>query len=90
MIKNTRKIKKQEFSVLIEKDESGFYFAKVPTIKGCHTQAKSLSELYKRLDEAVLLCLEVQEKDKEYLISKNEFVGFQKIEVKIPPKLKYA
>ena len=90
MIKNTRKIKKQEFPVLIEKDKSGFYFANVPTVKGCHTQAKSLPELYKRLDEVILLCLEVQEKDKEVLVSKNEFVGFQKIEVKIPSKLKYA
>ena len=90
MIKNTKKVKKQEFPVLIERDSSGFYFAKVPTIKGCHTQAKTLPELYKRLDEVISLCLEVQEKDGIPLVSKNEFVGFQKIEVKIPPKLKYA
>ncbi|MEA3229568.1 MAG: helix-turn-helix domain-containing protein, partial [archaeon] len=63
MIKNTRKIKKQEFPVLIERDKSGFYIASVPTIKSCRTQAKTLPELYKRLDEAIMLCLEVQEKD---------------------------
>lgn len=47
------------FSVVIEKDEDGYFVASVPTLKGCHTQAKSLDMLMKRVKEAIELCLEV-------------------------------
>ena len=50
----------QEFSVVIEKDEDGYFVATVPALRGCHTQAKSLDTLMKRIKEAVELCLEVQ------------------------------
>lgn len=76
-----KKEKKYEFPVIIEKDESGYFFAKVPTLRGCHTQAKTLPTLYKRLDEVINLCIEVSEEDKENLFSPYEFVGFQKIEI---------
>ena len=49
----------REFSVIIEKDEDGYFVASVPTLKGCHTQAKSLDLLMKRVKEAIELCLEV-------------------------------
>jgi predicted RNase H-like HicB family nuclease len=35
----------REFSVVIEKDEDGYFVASVPTLQGCHTQAKSLDVL---------------------------------------------
>ena len=50
----------QEFSLVIEKDENGYFVATVPALRGCHTQAKSLDTLMKRIKEAVELCLEVQ------------------------------
>lgn len=50
---------KREFSVVIEKDEDGYYVGSVPELRGCHTQAKSLDELMERVEEAILLCLEV-------------------------------
>jgi len=50
-----------EFSVVIEKDEDGFYVASVPALRGCHTQAKSLDVLMKRIQEAIELCIEVAE-----------------------------
>ena len=53
-------MKKKEFSVVIEKDEDGYYVGSVPELKGCHTQAKSLDELMDRIREAILLCLEVE------------------------------
>ncbi len=46
---------KKEFSVIIEKDTDGYYAATVPTLKGCHTQAKSLDELMVRIKEATEL-----------------------------------
>ena len=52
---------KREFSVVIEQDEDGYFVASVPTLRGCHTQAKSQDVLMKRIKEAIELCLEVQE-----------------------------
>ena len=40
---------KKEFNVIIEKDEKGYYVGTVPELKGCHTQAKSLDQLMKRI-----------------------------------------
>ena len=40
---------------IIEQDEDGFYVADVPELPGCHTQARSLDELEKRIREAVEL-----------------------------------
>jgi predicted RNase H-like HicB family nuclease len=50
-----------KFSVVIEKDEDGYYVASVPDLPGCHTQAKTLDELMERTREAVELYLEVKD-----------------------------
>lgn len=47
------------FNVVIERDSDGFFVASVPSLHGCHTQAKSLDELMERIKEAIRLCLEV-------------------------------
>jgi predicted RNase H-like HicB family nuclease len=65
----------REFSVVIEKDEDGYFVASVPMLRGCHTQAKSLDVLMKRIKEAIQLCLEVEEP------AATEFIGVQRIEV---------
>ena len=51
----------REFNVVIERDEDGYFVASVPELRGCHTQAKSLDVLMKRVKEAMRLCLEVEE-----------------------------
>jgi len=48
----------RKFTVVIERDEDGCYVASVPALKGCHTQAKNLDTLMKRVREVVELCLE--------------------------------
>ena len=63
----------KEFSVVIEKDEDGYYVASVPALRGCHTQAKSLDVLMKRIREAIELCLEVEEP------AATEFIGVQRV-----------
>lgn len=68
---------KRKFTVLIEQDEEGFYVATVPALHGCHTQAKNLDTLLKRVREVVLLCLEEQNGDPGSL----ELVGIQQISV---------
>ena len=68
---------KREFNVIIEKDEEGFYVASVPSLKGCHTQAKSLDVLMERIKEAVELCLE----EESTTVYPYDFVGVQKITI---------
>jgi predicted RNase H-like HicB family nuclease len=68
----------KEFSVIIERDEEGYYVASVPELRGCHTQARSLDKLMERIREAIELCLEV-EKD----FPSNEFIGVQRIAVEV-------
>lgn len=51
-------MKVYNLSVLIKKDEDGYYVATVPVLKSCYTQAKTLEKLYPRIKEVVDLCLE--------------------------------
>ena len=66
---------KKEFNVLIERDDDGYYVATVPELKGCHTQAKTLDILMKRIQEAIELCLEVEGAEYPHA----EFVGVQQV-----------
>jgi predicted RNase H-like HicB family nuclease len=66
---------KREFHVIIERDTAGYLVATVPELRGCHTQAKSLDALMKRVKEAIELCLEVEK------YNPMRFVGLQTIEV---------
>ena len=50
----------KEFNVVIEQDEDGWFVASVPSLRGCHTQAKSLDTLMKRVREAIELCLDIK------------------------------
>ncbi|WP_348632366.1 type II toxin-antitoxin system HicB family antitoxin [Methanomicrobium sp. W14] len=59
----------------MEKDEDGHFYASVPSLPGCFTQAKTYEELIKRLNEAVSLYPEVNEKPESD--EKREFVGVQ-------------
>ncbi len=67
----------KEFTVIIEQDEEGYFIAEVPELQGCHTQAKSLDTLMKRVKEAILLCLEVQGEKRH----RTHLVGVQKVAV---------
>ena len=65
----------KEFAVIIEKDKDGYFVASVPGLRGCHTQAKSIDTLMKRIREAIELCLDVEEP------VSNEFIGVQKVAI---------
>jgi len=67
----------REFSVVIERDEEGYYVASVPVLPGCHTQARSLDELMDRTREAIALCLEVKAEQTSGL----EFIGVQRVSI---------
>jgi predicted RNase H-like HicB family nuclease len=69
-----------KLTAYIEKDsETGLYVAIVPAIPGAHTQAETLDELQKNLQEVIELCLEEMDPESKKLLP--EFVGIQQIEV---------
>ncbi len=70
---------KKEFNVIIEQDEDGFFVASVPELRGCHTQAKSLDVLMKRIREAIELCVEVEELQTD----SSRFIGIQRMTVEV-------
>ena len=72
--------RKLNLPVLIEKDESGFFVGVVPSLQSCYTQAKTLPELYKRLQEAVSLSLEIERKLFKTTPRANQFIGVQNME----------
>jgi predicted RNase H-like HicB family nuclease len=69
----------REFSVIIERDSEGYYIGTVPELRGCHTQARSLDTLMKRIQEAIELCLEVEAED----LVPHQFVGVQRVLVEV-------
>jgi predicted RNase H-like HicB family nuclease len=69
-----------DFTVLIEQDEDGIFVAKVPEIKGCYTQGKTLQEVLERIKEAIEVCLEADKKE----VNPMKFIGIQRIQVEKP------
>jgi predicted RNase H-like HicB family nuclease len=64
------------FTVLVERDEEGYLVATVPELRGCHTQAKSLDVLMRRVREAILLCLNDAPRN-----PRRQFVAIQQVQV---------
>ena len=67
-----------QYTVVIEKDEDGYYVGSVPALPGCHSQGKSIDQLLERMQEAIGLWLEVNSEDSP---SPLELVGIQRIAV---------
>jgi predicted RNase H-like HicB family nuclease len=63
---------------VVEKDEDGYYVASVPELPGCHTQAKTLDAVMKRIKEAIQACLEIEGLKSQ---GRTELVGVQFVEV---------
>lgn len=70
-------MKRRTFNVVIERDADGYFVASVPELRGCHTQARSLDTLTKRIREAIALCLEVEGD----AVESPEFIGVQRVTV---------
>ena len=69
--------KQRKFTVVIERDEDSYYVASVPALRGCHTQAKNLDTLMKRIRKAIELCLDSGDSSDSPL----ELIGTQQIAV---------
>ena len=72
-----KKSTKREFTVIVERDEDGYYVASVPELRGCHTQARSLDRLMTRVRDAIALCLEIEDESRRA----SEFVGVQRVTI---------
>lgn len=68
--------KSDPFTVVVERDEEGYFVASVPELRGCHTQAKSLDVLMKRVAEAISLCLADGPRP-----ANRTFIGVQQVKV---------
>jgi predicted RNase H-like HicB family nuclease len=66
----------RKFTVVIERDEEDYFVATVPALRGCHTQAKNLDTLMKRVRKVIQLCLQ----DNQAAPSL-ELVGIQQISI---------
>jgi predicted RNase H-like HicB family nuclease len=67
-----------KFGVVVEKDEEGYYVASVPELPGCHTQAKTLDKVMKRIKEAIQAYLEAEGAKSR---GRTELIGVQFVEV---------
>ncbi|OIQ59873.1 hypothetical protein MOTE_11290 [Moorella thermoacetica] len=66
------------FLVVIEQDEDGKYIASVPSLPGCHTQADNLTDLEKRIQEAIKLYLN---ENGDVIMAAGKFIGIHQVEV---------
>lgn len=67
----------RKFTVIIEKDEAGWYVSEVVELPGCHTQGKTVDQLIERTKEAIQAYLGTDETPE----ITEQFVGIQQIEV---------
>jgi predicted RNase H-like HicB family nuclease len=75
-------MKDYKFTAEITKDnEINQYIGIVPGLPGAHSQAATLDELYKNLQEVVELCL--HEMTEEEIKNLPDFIGFQQISVAV-------
>ena len=62
------------YTVVIEKDEDGYFIGSVPTLPGCHTQARSIARLMDRMAEAIAVSLDARTDEPDAL----DLVGVQR------------
>jgi len=67
----------RKYTIIIEKDEDGWYVSEVVELPGCHTQGKTINQLLERTEEAIRGYLETEKIPK----IEEQFVGIQQIEV---------
>lgn len=78
---------KQQFKIIVEQDEDGYFVASIPALPGCYTQAKTLPDLKERTREAISLCLEEAKENPKYrnrievLAYEPAFVGLEVVEL---------
>ena len=75
-------LKIYEFSTVIEKDSSGYYFAYVPSLQGCYTQGKTLEETFSNIREVIQLHIEDRTRQSEFIPTRKP-ISITSIEVAV-------
>ncbi len=78
-VKKMRKV--QRFTVVLERDEDGFYVASIPALQGCHTQGRSLDQAMRRIREAAERWLEIHREQRGGVLPTLDLVGVQQLEI---------
>ncbi|MCX6768441.1 MAG: type II toxin-antitoxin system HicB family antitoxin [Candidatus Micrarchaeota archaeon] len=56
------------FETRIKRDSSGYYYAWVPELPGCHTQASSLAKIRALLKDAIRIYLKTRKNENELML----------------------
>lgn len=65
----------KEYNILVEKDKDGYLVGTVLELRGCHSQAKTLDQLFTRMLEAIEVC----EEDDQDSARDVEYVGVTRL-----------
>ena len=72
----------QRFTIVIEADETGGYYAFCPVLPGCYSQGETLEETKRNIQEAIQCHLESLLKDGQTVpAEREEFVGTVQVPV---------
>jgi predicted RNase H-like HicB family nuclease len=66
----------KEYTYVVEQDEEGWFVGSVPSLPGCHTQARTTEELHVRIKEAIELYVEAVGES-----PKTQFIAVEKVAV---------
>ena len=56
-----------KFTVVVERDEDGFYVASVPLLQGCYTQGETYEEALENIKDAIRLHIEARKELGEHV-----------------------
>lgn len=72
-----------KIKVLIHKEDKDGYWAEVPSLPGCYTQADTMEDLIPNIREAVAGYLKVREEDEEKKIRKGSKTKYKVLKMAV-------
>ena len=61
-------MKTYDFKVILEPDETGGYVISCPSLPGCYSQGETIEQALENIKEAIALCTEEMESQKEFYV----------------------
>ena len=74
-------MKKNQFPIVIEQDEDGYFVVECPMFDGCYSQGKTIDEALKNIEEVIKICLEEKENKEIIRDYKPQSITFATISV---------
>ena len=62
-----------DFAIDYFQDEEGIFIATVPSLPGCTSSGKTLTEAYENIKSAIESCVEVRAKERMPIFFQNQF-----------------